>query len=417
MDSIRFRRPIRAGCEWLQAGWGGRSLARRNDVGLILGGPNLSADGHVQLAVLILTRLVRHQPTRHDSVVLHRAIQHLLVGQRERPDDAALRRGLLTAHLLNDDVDRGLATAEECKGLAPALALEVEIDVLRLGLERGFSDTLGSRYALLESREPDTERFAACLGAYLRVRGRWEDARVALIRAHDRWPSSLIVHLELATTLWASADSTSALYHLSTMFDEHPDWPCTQWNLVAALTLTGDVEAARRQLEASSPSVASDHELLALMERTADRPAEGAPPLSGDLSTVSLADILNLLWNCRSFGTLSIDSAAGTGGLHLWKGRLVGAVAPNLGFPGPSTVTPANDTHGGFAIPVLTGGRREAVYRQVRTALDEMLGWKSGRFEFTALGEASFPDTAGEVALDTPVVLLEAYADLDQKRR
>ena len=60
---------------------------------------------------------------------------------------------------------------------------------------------------------------------------------------------------------------------------------------------------------------------------------------------------------------------------------------------------------------------RSAVYQQVRGALEEMLEWKTGRFLFRRLGESSFPEVASEVAIDTPVVLLEACTDLDNKNR
>ncbi|MEO1339327.1 MAG: DUF4388 domain-containing protein, partial [Myxococcota bacterium] len=180
--------------------------------------------------------------------------------------------------------------------------------------------------------------------------------------------------------------------------------------------------AAEREYRNCSPSVATDHELRALMQRC--RPdMKASSLLSGDLSTVSLADILNLLWHCQSIGTLSVDSTAGRGGLHFWKGRLVGAVSPRLSLD--------PDAGHGSSISWLSpeavierpagqqnpADRRSAVYQQVRSALEEMLGWTSGRFVFQSLGDASFPEAANEIALDTPVVLLEACADLDSKNR
>lgn len=401
MEGTRFRRPVRAGCEWLQAGWGGLGVPHRGDVGL--GGPDLSTAAHVRLAALLLMRLARHTPTAHDPIVLHRAIRHIQSALEEQPNDAQLYRALFTAYMLAGDLERGGRAAEVCKTCAPRLEQDVEVDLLRLALENGTHERLAPRYELLVSFPPMCERVAACAGAYLRVSGRLDDACARLAVAHERWPNSVLVHLELATTLWQSADSTASLYHFSQMHDAHPGQPFAQWNLIAALALTGNHDAARMKLEASTSSVASDVQLLALLAPQPEpvRP-DVAAPLSGDLSTVSLADILHLLWNCRSFGTLSIDSSWGKGGLVFWKGKLVGAVPPSGVLDGGST------GH---------GGGRAAVYQQVRTALDEMLSWSSGRFEFRALGETSFPETADEVALDTPVVLLEAYADLDERRR
>ncbi|MEM7675031.1 MAG: DUF4388 domain-containing protein, partial [Myxococcota bacterium] len=305
----------------------------------------------------------------------------------------------------------GVAALETCISLQPDQRADIEAALLRMCLENGKSATLAARYDVLLQRDPETPMQAACVAAYYAHHGAIDEARVRLSAARKRWPSSLSLYVDLAMTLWDAEDATSALYHFSVIRDENPGRPWVEWNFIAALAATGNQAAAEREYRNCSPSVATDAELRALMQKC--RPdMKTASLLSGDLSTVSLADILNLLWHCQSIGTLSVDSTAGRGGLHFWKGRLVGAVSPRLSLD-PDTSSGSIS----WLSPQDPADRRTAVHQQVRSALEEMLGWTSGRFVFQSLGDASFPEAANEVALDTPVVLLEACADLDSKNR
>ena len=420
MESVRFRRPLRPGCEWLPASLGGQGLAERSDAVDRLGAPTLSTDGHVRLAALLLIRLARHPPGPHDPITLRRAARHVVRGLERRPHDAVLHRALGTVHLLLGDVEKGVAEMEVAQSLYPPHRDDVEVDLLRLCVDKGSHGDLGTRYERLLASEGHNDLFEVGAAAYeYGVLRRFDQARARLLEARQRFPESITVHIELAVVLWMSGDPTSALYNFSLIKDEHPDLPCVHWNYIAGLALTGNYATAEHELRSCSPSVAADASLRSIIDQVREAARPLSPPLSGDLSTVSLADILNLLWQCQSFGTLSIDSKKGSGGLHFWKGRLVGAVSPRFNLEALSPSNPLSP-EGWLASDALGNGQikvRDAVHQRVRSALEEMLEWKSGRFVFQSLEQSSFPGASAEVALDTPVVLLEAAADLDQRKR
>ena len=418
MDTVRFRRPFRPGAEWLQDVLRERGVNWGSDPTSSLGIGELSINGHADLATRLLGRLVRHPATPHEPLILHRVGQHARRTLEIRPDNVTGWRTLGTSSLLASDAETGIDALERCQSLAPRLWLDVEIDLLRLSIEGGHHDRVRGRAAQLTQRAPHSALAATCTAAYYRLFDDPEIAAKVLMQALRTWSDSLELRVDLAITLWGAGHRAEALDHFRAMRSAYPELPTTQWNYVAAVAVCRSLTEAQQAYQACTPAVVADAELRRLVYPDVQRPQRSVAgsPLSGDLAAISLADILNLLWQARSIGTLSIDSESGTGGLHFWKGRLVWAVSPRASSPLPAeTQSPAGildslvDRNG--------SADRGFVHRQVRAALAEMLSWNSGHFVFRSLGEASFPDAASEVALETPVILLEACADLDHQSR
>ncbi|MEO1336496.1 MAG: hypothetical protein AAFV29_12675, partial [Myxococcota bacterium] len=156
MERVRFRRPVRPGCEWLleatisQSSEDGYSLLSSEDAG------DLSINGHRRLAMILLKRIVRHASTDHDPILLHRTTEHLLRATEAQPSDALLHRSLGTAFLLAGEVDAGVAALETSISLRPTQRADIEADLMRMCLENGKAASIAARYDILLQRKPET---------------------------------------------------------------------------------------------------------------------------------------------------------------------------------------------------------------------------------------------------------------------
>lgn len=165
-------------------------------------------------------------------------------------------------------------------------------------------------------------------------------------------------------------------------------------------------------------------------------PKDSAGAFSGDLDELELPDLLEFMRNGQRTGVLTCTSQRRTGWVHLSRGMIVGADAPNAGdLRGHllvlSEVTEAQrrliaampsecfgDDSADLALvsqsvvsaEVLHAARVAHVY----SAFREMLRWTTGRFSFDPTAQIR---TTSQLSLSPQSVLLHLYQEQDEKDR
>jgi hypothetical protein len=176
--------------------------------------------------------------------------------------------------------------------------------------------------------------------------------------------------------------------------------------------------------------------------KAASAPASVSAPkavFTGDLQLLAAPDLLEFLKSSRRTGTLVITSSGGLGAVHMRQGMITGAASPNsknmgqiLQESGQVTADQlkesaeyqrANSPNRLFGSILVERGvvdraaLQNALIRQIKGAILEMVQWKSGRFAFEPDKRGQVDESDVEVELDTQAVLLDVLRELDEANR
>lgn len=420
--ALCFRRLIPIGWEWLRA-----ELARQplvsGDRALESGAASdLSPEGHYAVAALLLRRILLSAPSDDLSQTLGRAADHL----RLAPKSATASRMLGNVTGLAGHLDEAMRNFEQASTMQDALRWPIQLDSVRLLADAGRIDEARTRLDAMPVPLRRNHWFRLSQAYWHHAAGDTHEALDDLSSLLSRWPDAPDLLCEEALMLWAVDRHEEAVRRFARIVVVKPQSATAAWNYAAALILTGQESEARDYIDGTAPNVvALDARLQNALKRQ-DRPRAGGPArlLAGDISAFSLPDVLNLLWQRRSSGTLVLQSNdGGQGELHMWSGALIGAKAPTtmslssmVSTPSPIDITPfecGRLISAGVSQPEL----RTAIRGQVQKGLLEMLGWQEGRFHFEPLGSlAVTAEISDELTISTPAVLLEACTQLDEMK-
>lgn len=204
---------------------------------------------------------------------------------------------------------------------------------------------------------------------------------------------------------------------------------------------TGDsieISAAAPPAVASRDEPSPEHEAT---KRTSHGHAEvPKAAFTGDLQLLAVPDLLEFLKSSRRTGTLVVTSDAGIGAVHLRHGMITGAASPNCANIGDimlergqittdqlisAAQEQKTDQPDRLLGAILVSKEivdettvREALVKQVHSAILEMVGWTAGRFAFEPdrRGDKGLPSEI-EVELDTQGVLLDCLREFDEMNR
>jgi tetratricopeptide (TPR) repeat protein len=219
-----------------------------------------------------------------------------------------------------------------------------------------------------------------------------------------------------------------------------PDQAVGPYNLGLALSALGETDDARSALlraAALEPDDTGIREALqALLIPSAPLdPAVSAPRFGGDIKTFALPEVLEFLRLQRKTGSLVVSSRRGAAIVRIVRGQVTSASAPGISRLGETLVargiiTPAvleaalaeqqmddgesAETLGTVLLRQRPGHRealRQAVFRQVIDALDEMLTWKEGAFSFHPGTDKGQP----AIAFDLQNAMLEVMRIADER--
>ncbi|MEL6188216.1 MAG: DUF4388 domain-containing protein [Myxococcota bacterium] len=397
---LSFRRWVHPGFEWLQEG---ALQGRAGRFEHVLGRGRVSGTDHLSISLALAARVFGGGARASDPLVRARIRDHL--------DAAALTRGhersrieatrlSWSLRLVEGEVDEGLRELHDAERLWPRLASAFEIDATRILLEVG---PLEEAVRFLDRTSEDARRSLAydvAVAIFDREAGHPAPALERLERIVTRAPTLSDPLFERAKTHWALGARSEALADLSRLQMIRPGCSSSARNLLLASVEAGRFDEARRMWAGVRPLVRADHEIRKCMERLGSKAGvlepRGPKVLQGDLSLVALSDVLGLLGHARSTGVLSIESETGSSPaeLRLARGRLVDARLPGS----PVRSRPASV---------------KEVEQRVLHALETLLQWKKGTFSLQPETlDAEFP-----TAIDTPSALLQACANLDERRR
>ncbi len=160
---------------------------------------------------------------------------------------------------------------------------------------------------------------------------------------------------------------------------------------------------------------------------------------TGDLQLFAVPDLLDFLESSRRTGTLVITTEDGIGAVDLHQGRITGAASPNGANMGDLLMESGaiteeqlqqavkhqqsdspNQLLGTIMVEldlVDHAALREALVKQVKGALLEMVVWTQGRFAFEPDKQEQSGDGDLEIELDTRGVLLDVLRQLDESNR
>jgi Flp pilus assembly protein TadD len=271
----------------------------------------------------------------------------------------------------------------------------------------------------------------ADLGMALLAARRLDEAVSVFSRARDLDPESPQAHCGLGLVYqeqkrwWEATEAFEATERLA------PDNPAAPMNLAAALTTIGRHEEARAALMRAAALAPDDQEIrnalgqMGIPEHVHEevtRPQLQADQfgalVSGDLATLALPDVLDFLRSESKSGSLVVSSRKGAGLARLVRGRISSAYVPGMKRLGESLVEQKlitvraledalarqrddqEETLGGLLLKsgaIERGRLIETVWRQILSALSEMLTWKEGAFSFHAGEEKVAPPVSFEI--------------------
>ena len=370
---VRFVHPSIPGTEWLHSDEDQLDQLQNLVETLISASKprtDVALEAHIGIAFTVLRRVTRYGGRASQALepCVERAHHHLRHAVEKASKEAVLWRALGTAHLLNQETERGILALRSAQVLAPHLADEIEIDLRRILVEhKPDSAALTSRYRLAPTDGLGSERRVALVVAIHRKGGRLYEARALLIEALQKWNASLILRLEHAETLWAAGDVGNALAELSMMRSRHPTEPCCDRNLVAALCAVGLQERAQLILgECKHPVVLADMELAEVLTAkpsssagsliaspfpTASSPAPSTPErrpsldhASSNDSAVLLAHQIREIQSQKASGDLVVQSRLeGPCTLSFEAGMLLGVMFQRTARATSSAPPPIGD--------------------------------------------------------------------------
>lgn len=170
------------------------------------------------------------------------------------------------------------------------------------------------------------------------------------------------------------------------------------------------MNVAIRPPEATQTKEVPIHAISSSESVTKETPAvmESPEALSGELSLLSLPELLEFLRGTRRTGVLALSSEDGSGSLCLFRGMLVAASSP--AFPSPCNIQLGEPESKPAPNPVGEEGPQtpEEADIQIRGAVREFLGWRNGRFAFQPHGRCDVGGLTFALELDPQQVLMEA---------
>ena len=398
-EEVRFRRTVLPGCDWLVQ----RSRPGSIPIGPVSGDGPLSPERRLEVASLLLERVARGSGRVDESATLARVRTHARALVESDVDSFEAWRIAATADLLRGALRDGLQAVATCESLRPDSAPYIRLDTSRLLLARGHLDEAAEYLDQLPAGVREDVRYVVASAAFDLAAGHVEAARERLEVARRRWPHSAEVAHELALARWALGALGEAVTAFVELRERRPRCSIAQWNCIAALLAAGRRREAEAAWADARPSVRSDPELRQSFQGPSERGSVST--LSGDLSAISLSDLVNLLGHSRANGALVITASGGRGELLFREGKLIGASSPRT-VPG-----------GGSGAPGRDAPSTEQLETRVLAALQELLEWESGAFAFEKRPVATQLETPSEVALETPVALLHACAGIDERKR
>jgi tetratricopeptide (TPR) repeat protein len=163
------------------------------------------------------------------------------------------------------------------------------------------------------------------------------------------------------------------------------------------------------------------------------------PVFTGDLQLFAVPDLLDFLESSRRTGTLLITTEDGIGAVYLHQGRITGAASPNGANMGDLLMESGaitdeqlqqavqhqksdspNQLLGTIMVElglVDSAALQEALVKQVKGALLEMVVWTQGRFAFEPDKQEQGGGADLEIELETRGVLLDVLRQLDEQNR
>jgi hypothetical protein len=155
---------------------------------------------------------------------------------------------------------------------------------------------------------------------------------------------------------------------------------------------------------------------------------------SGRLSVFAFPDLLEFLRSAKRTGLLVCSSARGVAALRLRDGWITGAASPGTPNVGELLLrarkisalalraVPDEPDHVIGDVFVREGladadAVKEALERQIRLAVRELVEWKDGEFAFNREAEGDEGQARIAVALDPQGVLLNVFKDMDEASR
>ncbi len=418
--TLHFHRLIPVGWEWIRSELEQQPLAAREQALSEVSKIDLSPEGHHAVACLLLRRVLMAGPSESHTLTLERAEEHL----RKSPEHWASLRMLGCVLSLNDKLDEALETYDQAQVAHEAVRWQIELDIVRLLSAAGRTTKAAERLASLPASCRKNHWYLLARLHSQHASGDSETALKTTGQLLKRWPNATEILYEEAAILWAVGRQEEAITRFRKLAKLKPRSSIAAWNYVVALIHEDHLAKAKAYAESSAPSVVIlDPELRAALTKSRKtRVPSVSTHLAGDISAFSLPDVLSLLWQRRSSGTLSVKSEVAEGALHLWAGHLIGAKAPltvpladMVHLDQPLDLSPF-DCAQLLTMGVSTPDLKTAIHGQVQSALVELLEWENGRFSFEPLASSVIASPiSDELTIHTPALLLEAHTLLDER--
>lgn len=409
--NLRFERWAHPGFDWLLEPDESASEVRLE---FALGSGRMRILEHAAIARILAVRTFVRARSRSPVVVRARLRAHLeaalsLVGVAPPSVSLELRRLSWSLAFAERRVQDGLRGLEDTKDRWPHRAPSFEVDAARILIAVGMPDE-AVRFLPREQAQPLNPEAEVAAATFDRTAGHPSLALPRLDRLlvtrptlsndakRDRAPWLADALLERARSAWASGAQSDALGDLERLGHVRPTCDACARNLIQAQLAVGALADAKRLFSDARPFVRADEELREHLRAAPPPPSRSESGvvtrrLQGDLSVISLSDILGVLGHSRSSGCLFVkSSSAKQAELRLHEGRLVDAR-----LPGTRNGRPVSSTE-----------------EHVLRVLEVILEWEKGQFR---LEPGLPPNQEVGTALETPVALLQACANLDARKR
>jgi Tfp pilus assembly protein PilF len=267
-------------------------------------------------------------------------------------------------------------------------------------------------------------------------------------------PQMVLAHSNLGIALMEEGAYGAAVLPLSQAIKLAPDWDLAHYNLALALEKSGNHQKAMAELECALTLNPEDKLFLEKLQELKQRPLKTVDTQEffadeqtqekiafvGTFDTISVPDLLEFFRNTGSTGILFITSAAGSGQVHFFQGKLTAASSPHspklgtllterYGVPSKMIAETINDQGSHYpneplgALLVSQGNIelsliRMALQEQIKFALLEMLDWKEGDFVFEKAELApDLMECNSNITFDVQEILLDLFREKDEQNR
>jgi tetratricopeptide (TPR) repeat protein len=290
----------------------------------------------------------------------------------------------------------------------------------------------------------------ADLGMALLAAGRLDEALGAMSHALQLDPRSAQPYCGLGLCYQKMGRWKEAAEAFMSTEQLAPELAVGPFNLGLALQALGDSDGARRALLRAAALEPNDQEIRGALETfviARPRPIDGShradaadaafsASITGDLATFPLPDVLEFLRFQSKSGALAVTSDQGAGVVRMIRGRVINASAPGVKRIGEALVeggviararlNAVLAQRNAEARPARAIGsvllrdrlvEREQIakylYRQLQSALQEMLNWREGAFAFHAAEDGDPPP----IAFDLQHVMLDLTRVGDERKQ